>query len=150
MLLAVLTAEVPAPLPDSVTDDWWFKWLTIIAAVGAALAVLHRWVMRPLVDLMRAVRLFLEDWHGTPARPGVPGRLGAMQRLAQLEANGGESIKDKVDRTHTRLDQVWTVVETLRDDRTAQWDAIHELTRTVRHLADAGAGARTGREEDTG
>lgn len=50
---------------------------------------------------------FLEDWRGTPGRPGVPPRPGVMERIETLEAaartvqveltpNGGGSMRDRV------------------------------------------------------
>ena len=46
---------------------------------------------------------FLDDWFGEPARDGMKERPGAMARLAQLENNGGSSIKDTVERIETKL-----------------------------------------------
>lgn len=78
----------------------------VIGAVGTAVAVLagaRRW----LAARWRRVDEFLEDWRGTPPRPGCPGRPGVPERLAALETalatvksevtpNHGGSLKDLV------------------------------------------------------
>lgn len=74
-----------------------------VVAVLAGLAAAVRWARvrwRPVAE-------FLEDWRGEPARPGVPRRLGVMERVSALETstaviraevtpNGGGSLKDVV------------------------------------------------------
>lgn len=59
-----------------------FLW---IAGLGAALAVLAKWVFLPMYRAARRITLFLEDWLGEPARPGFEGRKGVMERLATVE-----------------------------------------------------------------
>lgn len=77
----------------------------IITIVGALLAS-ARWTYRQISSLHN----LLEDWHGEQARPGVPGRLGVMERLDRIEKtvnsaafnsrpNHGASAYDE----HTRL-----------------------------------------------
>lgn len=86
-----------------------------IGAAGGAVAVIWRWVVRPLVRGGKEVSRFLSDWHGEPGRPGVPARPGVMPRLARLEdtqrelvgrlaqveaelsPDSGRSVKDRVD-----------------------------------------------------
>lgn len=38
-----------------------------------------------LRKLMRRLDNLLEDWNGSPARPGVPRRAGVMERLEKIE-----------------------------------------------------------------
>jgi hypothetical protein len=55
-----------------------------VGAVGAAAGVVGlgaRWAGRKWAK----VDEFLEDWNGTPARPGVDARPGAMERLDRIE-----------------------------------------------------------------
>jgi hypothetical protein len=77
----------------------------IITIIGSVLAA-GRWVYRQF----KSIECLLEDWHGEPARPGVPGRLGVMERLDSIEKkvnsaafnsrpNHGTSAFDE----HTRL-----------------------------------------------
>ena len=40
-----------------------------------------------LRKLMRRLDNLLEDWNGSPARPGVPRRAGVMERLEKIEAD---------------------------------------------------------------
>lgn len=69
--------------------------LGLLGLAGGALRWLWRQVIRPL-------SLMLQDWHGSPPRPGVPARPGVMVRLERLEAeltpNGGKSVKDRVEK----------------------------------------------------
>lgn len=58
--------------------------LAWIASAGAASGVLLV-VGRRVVRALRRVSLFLGDWEGTPARPGVAERPGVMTRLAGIE-----------------------------------------------------------------
>lgn len=76
--------------------------ITIIAALIAC----ARWTYQQV----RSLQDLLEDWHGEKERPGVPGRLGVMERLDRIERtvnsadfnsrpNHGTSAYDE----HTRL-----------------------------------------------
>lgn len=58
-----------------------------VAGIGAAITLLWRWPVQPLIRFGRKLALFLEDWNGIPARPGVEGRPGVMEQLATLHAN---------------------------------------------------------------
>lgn len=40
-----------------------------------------------LRKLMRRLDNLLEDWNGSPARPGVPRRAGVMERLEKIETD---------------------------------------------------------------
>ena len=77
----------------------------VITIIGALVAS-ARWAYRQVCSLQD----LLEDWHGEQARPGVPGRLGVMERLDRIEKtvnsaafnsqpNHGTSAYDE----HTRL-----------------------------------------------
>ena len=77
----------------------------LITILGALVAS-ARWTYRQVCSLQD----LLEDWHGEQARPGVPGRLGVMERLDRIEKtvnsaafnsqpNHGTSAYDE----HTRL-----------------------------------------------
>lgn len=78
-----------------------------IVAFGAVFALLIR-AARKATRMSKKVSNFLEDWNGEPARPGVPGRPGAMERLSRVEIavdevrmqvnpNGGGSMRDTVN-----------------------------------------------------
>lgn len=86
-----------------------------IGVLGAALAALSRWVVRPMFRLIRQVREFLDDWNGEEARPGVPGRPGVMERLSRIEwhvGNGSEvRLRDVVYETRTELARLQREVE---------------------------------------
>lgn len=69
-----------------------------VATALIAIIIVLRRVLAPL----RKLHYFLDDWFGTPARPGVPARLGVMARLDAIEhelhPNSSMSMRDAVDR----------------------------------------------------
>ncbi|MGW0091378.1 hypothetical protein ACWDWS_20455 [Streptomyces sp. NPDC003328] len=79
--------------------------------MGAAAAVWR--VVRAGLRFFRRVELFMDDWYGEPARPGVPGRPGVMERVSgiddrltgvehELQPNIGSSLRDAVDLANRR------------------------------------------------
>ena len=72
-----------------------------IGAVATALIAILVLVRRALKPL-RKMHYFLDDWFGTPARPGVDARPGVMGRLDAIEhelhPNSSMSMRDAVDR----------------------------------------------------
>ncbi|MFH9606808.1 hypothetical protein [Streptomyces sp. NPDC017448] len=57
--------------------------------------------------IFATVEDFMEDWNGTPARPGVLERPGVMARLSsidhELKRNSGESLRDAINRIELEL-----------------------------------------------
>lgn len=79
--------------------------VALITIIGTLVACI-RWTYAQI----RSLQALLYDWHGEKARPGVPGRLGVMERLDRIEKtvnsaafnsqpNHGTSAYDE----HTRL-----------------------------------------------
>lgn len=77
-----------------------------LITIAATVVAVGRWTYRQF----KLLECLLEDWHGEPDRPGVPGRLGVMERLDSIEKkvnsaafnsrpNHGTSAYDE----HTRL-----------------------------------------------
>ena len=54
----------------------------LVSTVGA-LVGFSVWLRK----LMRRLDNLLEDWNGSPARPGVPRRAGVMERLEKIECD---------------------------------------------------------------
>lgn len=77
--------------------------VAVAACTGAVF--LWRKFLGPLIH--GGLRL-LEDWNGTPGRPGVPARPGVMASLAdirsELTLNDGDSVKDTVTLIARQLD----------------------------------------------
>lgn len=76
-----------------------------VAAAGGAVWKVGRGIHHVAEDL----RGFLNDWNGVPARPGHPSTMGVPERLqsietrlgaveAQMQPNGGSSLRDVMDR----------------------------------------------------
>ena len=83
-------------------------WAGAIVAVTGALFALSR-TFSSVRATGRRWDDFLDDWHGTPARPGRPKVPGVMERLVDLETtvhtvkhelfpNSGASLRDSLDR----------------------------------------------------
>ncbi|MGW2074300.1 hypothetical protein ACWCPK_38690 [Streptomyces sp. NPDC001953] len=84
----------------------------LTALVGVAAAVWR--VVRAGLRFFHRAELFMDDWYGEPARPGVPGRPGVMERVSgiddrltrvehELQPNSGQSLRDAVDLANRRL-----------------------------------------------
>jgi hypothetical protein len=92
-------------------------WAGAVAVVCAAAFALWR-VLRALVRIIARVDEVVDDWTGTPARPGVSARPGLMERVSAIEGqtcqipdlaervraiehemhpNGGDSLRDQLD-----------------------------------------------------
>lgn len=80
--------------------------IVALITIIAALITCARWAYEQVCSLQD----LLDDWHGEEDRPGVPGRLGVMERLDRIEKtvnsaafnsrpNHGTSAYDE----HTRL-----------------------------------------------
>jgi hypothetical protein len=113
----------------------WFTNLTVGGIVGWSVGVvvvlaLFRRMWRAVRPMWVGVREFLDDWRGEEGRPGVPERPGVMARLHTIETDGaaakakldeqaekidaidhelhpnsGSSLRDRVDRIGTKLDE---------------------------------------------
>jgi hypothetical protein len=85
-------------------------WAGVLVAAAGVIGVPVAWCLRWAWRLMMRTRDFLDDWGGQPARDGVQGRPGVMERLSAVERvtseiraetkpNGGNSLRDVVHRT---------------------------------------------------
>lgn len=57
---------------------WLVALFSLIGLIVAGITWLYLKVLRPLI-------LLIEDWAGQDGRPGVPRRLGVMERLANID-----------------------------------------------------------------
>ena len=80
-----------------------FGTFELIVAVVAGLAVIWKPVTGAWKLSRRAGR-FLDVWEGTEETPSIPTRITTVEaRTAQLQNNGGGSVKDAVDRIERSL-----------------------------------------------
>ncbi len=88
-------------------------WVGAITAILAAIFAVRR-AGGSMFRTGKKWDQFLEDWNGTPARPGRSAVPGVMERLVDLEKglakvrhemfpNSGSSLRDSVDRVEEGL-----------------------------------------------
>lgn len=87
-------------------------WATAVAAL-LGLGTIGWRLARRVRRVAHRIEEFVDDWQGTPGRPGVEPRPGVMQRLAAIERvveevvhevrpNGGASLRDAIHRVDRR------------------------------------------------
>jgi hypothetical protein len=110
-----------------VSRDQVLLWCGLIVAVGAALGVLWKFI-HWIATRAKKLDTFLEDWNGTPARPGVCAVPGVMQRLDQQDVqiaslkwhvgNGNPvPLRSVVERNCTAIDDLLGIVGTRTGDK---------------------------------
>lgn len=96
--------------------------ITIEQVLGVLIFILALIVVfRKFKPYMDGLKNFLDDWSGTPARPGVEARPGVIERLSKLESSqasstetlnqikgqvfpdSGQSLFDKVNKIKTAV-----------------------------------------------
>lgn len=79
-----------------------------VIAWGAAAALVWG-IVRKVWPLLKRLADFLDDVMGEEARPGVPARLGLMERVMRVEhelfPNSGKSLRDQTNRMEQKLDR---------------------------------------------
>lgn len=85
-------------------------WVTALGTLAALAGGTLLWIGRHTWRFLRRVVHFLDDYAGQPARDGMPAKPGFMARLgsveeltakvsAEMHPNGGQSLRDVVNRT---------------------------------------------------
>jgi hypothetical protein len=113
-------------------------------AAGATFSVLvltalGKWVVLPLWRLTVKTGHFLDSWNGEPARDGLPGRPGVVERITsieyQLHPNNGGSMKDAVNRIESKVDEQATaaaeVKRALEERQGAIENELHDVWRSL-------------------
>lgn len=107
-------------------------WAAGIVTVGGAAAMLWRMLMAGR-QATKKWDTFLDDWHGSPARPGRPAIPGVMERLVDLELglreirhevfpNSGASLRDAVDRLEKTVNGVGDTLSSIPIQRRPEYD----------------------------
>lgn len=101
----------------------------ILALVAFALLALRGW------KLLGALKDFLDDVKGEPARPGVPARAGLMERVQRIEhevlPNTGTSLNDAVRRTDEAVVRLEQSVSEAHDKLDNDHHRINKLVRVA-------------------
>lgn len=95
------------------TLDAVLVWVGAVVLLLTMGGFLFRFV-RGIVVIVRRFNYFFDDWYGAPGRPGVPPRLGVMERIGgfedrltgmehEMRPNSGQSLRDQVDLANCRL-----------------------------------------------
>jgi DNA repair ATPase RecN len=118
----------------------------VAAAIGTVLAT---WllIVKIIVPTRNKVKKALEDldnflidWSGSESRPGRDRVPGVMERLneidGQLKNNGGESVKDAVDRIEIHVNEIHDKVDQV-DKRLEEGDSkFDKIEKRLRGLED--------------
>lgn len=124
--------EVPTEVATATVADL-FVWVLFIMFLAGIVTFLRKKI-KPVTD---ALHRFLEDWSGEPERPGVPARLGVMQRLSaiehELKPNSGSSFYDKLlHRDKANEARVGELQETVE----ALVTAVETLSKEVKNIKE--------------
>ncbi len=101
----------------------WYQTIVLIVAGLVTITTFFRLALWPVIrearELMAWWRKFQRDWDGTPEESGRAAVPGVMERLnaidGELQRNGGESVKDKVNSTHRLVSTLHERVEVIED-----------------------------------
>lgn len=89
--------------------------LAFVAGATAILTFLSVWVIKPLRRAQQSFDDFMDEWRGTPARPGhdsIPGIPERIQRIElEVKRNGGQSLKDRVCEVDRKVDALAARIE---------------------------------------
>lgn len=81
---------------------WWVELATLLISVVGVAAFAFK-----VAKWTRRAGHFLDDWFGEEARPGHPARPGVVERMERVEkqlvSNGGESLRDAINRIEKTL-----------------------------------------------
>lgn len=101
--------------------------VALLATIFTMLGILVG-VFKYLIPLLKRLNNLTDDWHGEPARPGVPERKGVMERLGDQDAVLRE-LQDRLG--HTEGDEPLPV-QLAAVDRKVQGNS-HRI-RALEHL----------------
>lgn len=117
--------------------------LASAAVVLTSVATAAIWGLRKAVKLAKRVGFFLDDFQGTPARPGVQATPGVMVRLQTFAEVQGQLVADRAavreqlvtDRTEVRgqLIQAATTVAAQMRDFDQRLAVIQDQVQVIHH-----------------
>lgn len=130
-------------LADAASDHNLLTDLTIGQLLGMAVTVAAVVAIIVKINpLMKKLNQFFGDWFGEPERPGVEGRLGAMERLSEQDkqiAEIKESIAPVVDmKAEGNHRQVLARLSDIQDTVDRNRGHTHRVERLlVRHIKES-------------
>lgn len=118
------------------------EWSGALTVILGALALVGRWVLRPLVATLAGVREFLVDWQGRPERPGHAREPGVPERLRTIEGR----VAVNTSKLTTHIEESRALVERIDDDlervRLAGHREAEAMWNALGALADSPSGRR--------
>jgi hypothetical protein len=120
--------------------------IIVAGAIVTALYSLHRYAVRPVVQVALEVRELLRDLRGYPGRPGYPARPGLVEAVTAQERTMAEHLVWSAALDHRFTEHlVWS--EEITEQIQA---AIANVTAAVdRHLSESERTRRAGHQEAT-
>lgn len=112
-------------------------WVIAATGLAVALAALAAWGARWAYRLLRGTWVFLGDWQGQPARPGVEARPGVMTRLGAVEKGMSQLLAEtRPNAGHTMRDVIQRIREDVSDVKREQAEVRKELGVRQREEGD--------------
>ena len=124
------------------------EWVLVVSAVIAALAVIYRYVIRPIARAIAIIAQIGGDWYGREGDPGHPRVPGVMERLASIESevkfNGGSlrladvvgRIEEKVEHLTHRADASAEHIEALQEGQSDARRAAEKAAKKAEQVDD--------------
>jgi hypothetical protein len=109
----------------------------IIAITGAFFGVTQILVpaWKKVSGLFSTWARFIRDWEGEPAEAGRDAVPGVMERLNKLDGelsnNGGNSVKDKVDKLVKNQDKIFNKIEEAEKQRGQVQEVLLEAIKAL-------------------
>jgi hypothetical protein len=127
----------------------------IIALTGAILGInqviIPTW--KKISALFDNWSKFIRDWEGEPAEAGRDAVPGVMERLNKLDGelsnNGGNSVKDKVDKLARNQDKIFKKIDDAEKQRVQVQEVLLDAIKALADNKEAKARVKKAPKSDT-
>jgi hypothetical protein len=114
----------------------------VIALTGAVLGITQVLIptWKKITNLFNTWARFIRDWEGEPSEAGRDAVPGVMERLNKLDGelsnNGGNSVKDKVDKLVKNQDKIFSKIQEAEKQRGQVQEVLLEAIKALAHERD--------------